>query len=241
MHAFDWLNTTFNLFGLQVKWSDFVGNIFALATVVLALKRLIVAWPVQIIGSLLLLSATLSAHLPGNAARQLVIILGAAWGWSRWTKNKAAEGTITVRWASWRQRAALLGVLLGGSLAVGVLLKATDASFYPGAPWHLVLADAWIFVGSVVAMYAQARRVVEFWFVWLAVDLVGVPLAWTSGLYFSGIVYGVFFVMVLIGIRDWASRSNQRISSPFDASVDVEGAGSDSATNSHPSAGARRR
>ena len=48
MHAFDWLNDQFSLFGLRVYWSDFIGNIFALATVVLALRRLVNSWPVQI-------------------------------------------------------------------------------------------------------------------------------------------------------------------------------------------------
>lgn len=218
---FDWLNSTFQFFGLAVRWSDFFGNILALATVVLALRRLIIAWPVQILGSLLLLAATLSAHLPGNAARQVVIIVAAIWGWTRWRRSRADEGAITVQWATWPQRWAMVATMIVGTAAFAVLLKATDGSFFPAAPWHLVLADAWIFVGSVLAMYAQARRVVEFWLVWLAVDLVGVPLAWSSGLYFSGLVYGIFFVMVIIGLRDWALRSNQRISSPLESAIEV--------------------
>ena len=217
----NWLNDTVPIFGLQVKWSDLIGNLFALATVVLALKRWILAWPVQIIGSVLLLSATLSAHLPGNAARQVVIIVGAIWGWARWKADRAAEGEISVHWASRRQRLALVVAMLAGTAAFGGILKATNGSFFPEAPWHIVLADAWIFIGSVAAMWAQGRRIVEFWFVWLAVDLVGVPLAWTSGLYFSGVVYVIFFVMVLIGIRDWAMRSRQRISSPFEPAREI--------------------
>ncbi len=221
MTWFDWLNSTFPLFGLQVRWSDFVGNLLALATVVLALRRLMIAWPVQIVGSLLLLAASVSAHLGGNAARQVVIIGAALWGWSRWRANRAETGTITVRWATWTERVVLVVAMLAGTAAFGALLHATNASFYPGAPWHLVLSDSWIFVGSVLAMYAQARRLVEFWFVWLAVDLIGVPLAWSSGLYFSGIVYGVFFVMVVIGIRNWATQSRQTISSPIEPATDV--------------------
>lgn len=218
----NWLNDTVPIFGLQVKWSDLIGNLFALATVVLALKRWILAWPVQIIGSLLLLSATLSAHLPGNAARQVVIILGALWGWARWKADRAAEGEISVHWATGRQRLGLVAAMLLGTAAFGAILKATNGSFFPEAPWHIVLADAWIFVGSVAAMWAQGRRIVEFWFVWLAVDLVGVPLAWTSGLYFSGVVYVIFFVMVLVGVRDWAMRSRQRISSPFEPAREIK-------------------
>jgi len=205
--AFDWLNTQFSLFGIPVYWSDFIGNILALATVVLALKRWVVAWPVQILGSVFLLIASLNVHLLGNAGRQVIIIVVASWGWAMWRHNKHEQGTLQVRWASPRARGWLIVAMVGGTAVIGVLLALTNQSFYPGAPWWLVACDAWIFAGTVIAMIAQGRRWVEFWFVWIAVDLVGVPLAVSSGLYFSGVVYGIFFVLVLIGIRDWVKRS----------------------------------
>ncbi|MHA7984598.1 nicotinamide mononucleotide transporter family protein [Rathayibacter sp. CAU 1779] len=209
--AFDWLNTQFSLFGLPVYWSDFIGNILALATVVLALKRWVWAWPVQILGSVFLLIASINVHLLGNAGRQVIIIVVASWGWAMWGRNKQQQGEVHVRWASWRTRAVLIASMLVGTALVTLLLKATDLSFYPGAPWWLVACDAWIFVGTVIAMVAQGRRLVEFWFVWIAVDVVGVPLAVSSGLYFSGIVYGIFFVLVLIGIRDWVKQSGRSV------------------------------
>lgn len=223
MHMFDWLNQQFSFFGIAVYWSDFIGNILALATVVLALKRLIASWPVQILGSVFLLVASLNVHLVGNAARQVIIIAAATWGWATWQRSKSTEGSITVSWAPWKSRLVLGGSLIAGTILFGALLKITDSSFYPGAPLYLVLADAWIFVGSIIAMMTQARRYVEFWFAWLAVDLIGVPLAISSGLYFSGIVYGVFFVMVLAGIRDWARRSKAHVFSPVEPALSLEG------------------
>ncbi|ACU70889.1 putative integral membrane protein [Catenulispora acidiphila DSM 44928] len=214
MHAFDWLNHQFSFFGLSVYWSDFIGNIFALLTVVLALRRLVISWPVQILGSVCLLVASLNVHLTGNAGRQIIIIVAASWGWATWRRNKANEGTVVVGWASWPVRLVLVAAMIAGTGALGAFLKAMNWSFYPGAPWWMVLCDAWIFTGTVIAMYTQARRYVEFWFAWLAVDLVGVPLAVHSHLYFSGIVYGIFFFMVLAGIRDWAKRTGNQIASP---------------------------
>ncbi|WP_368497533.1 nicotinamide riboside transporter PnuC [Herbiconiux sp. A18JL235] len=223
MQMFDWLNQQFSVFGIQVYWSDFLGNILALATVVLALRRLVVSWPVQIVGSVLLLIASLNVHLVGNAGRQVIIIVAASWGWATWQRSKARVGTITVSWATWRTRLLLAMAMIVGTVLIGLLLHATGSSFYPGAPLWLALADAWIFVGSVLAMVAQARRLVEFWFVWLAVDLVGVPLAISSGLYFSGLVYGIFFVLVLIGIRDWSRRSRAVITSAVEPALPVGG------------------
>ena len=45
---------------------------------------------------------------------------------------------------------------------------------------------------------------------WATALTVGVPLAFSSGLVVSGLVYGVFFIMVLIGIRDWLGRYRNR-------------------------------
>ena len=36
--------------------------------------------------------------------------------------------------------------------------------------------DAWILTGSILATYGMARGFVEFWLIWIAVDVVGVPL-----------------------------------------------------------------
>ncbi|NED86281.1 nicotinamide mononucleotide transporter, partial [Streptomyces sp. SID11233] len=51
------------------------------------------------------------------------------------------------------------------------------------------------------------KGLVEFWAAWLLVDVVGVPLAFTSGLAFSGLVYVIYLALVLWGLRDWWLRS----------------------------------
>lgn len=209
MDVLSWLNAPlFELFGKPVPVSDFFGNICAVLTVVLALKRTLWSWPVQILGSILLFFASVSAHLGGNASRQVVIIIAAVWGWTRWKKSREEAGEVVVRWATWKERILLIAALVVGTAAFGFVL-----SLDPAWSWN-PYPDAYIFIGSLVAMYAQGRAVVEFWFVWLAVDLVGIPLAVMGGLVFSGAVYLIFFVMVIVGIRDWAKRSRQTISDP---------------------------
>ncbi|MDN5909160.1 MAG: nicotinamide mononucleotide transporter family protein, partial [Brevibacterium sp.] len=171
-------------------------------------------WPVQILGSILLFAASISAGLGGNASRQVVIIVAAVWGWTQWKKSREAAGEVLVRWASWNERLLLLGALLVGTGVFGYILALGGWSWNP-------YPDAYIFVGSVVAMYAQGRAIVEFWFVWLAVDLVGIPLAVAGGLVFSGAVYLIFLVMVVLGFIDWSKRSKQTISAPHLGATDI--------------------
>ncbi|GGQ40778.1 MULTISPECIES: nicotinamide mononucleotide transporter family protein [Streptomyces] len=204
MSALTWLNTeAFTVFGQKVIWSDMIGNLMGLAALALGWRRSIWTWPAQLLSGLILIAAYASAHLAGGVGKQLLVIGVAVFGWISWQRGKqqAQDGSIAVRTATWTERGLLLGGAALGTLAVGGLF-----TLYPSLSWS-PWADAYIFVGTIVAMVAQARGLVEFWFAWLLVDLVGVPLAFTGGLAFSGLVYVVYFALVVWGAYDWYQRS----------------------------------
>ncbi|MDT0268864.1 nicotinamide riboside transporter PnuC [Streptomyces sp. DSM 44915] len=200
-------------------WSDMVGNLAGLAALALGWRRSILTWPVQLLSGLILVAAYSAAELGGGVGKQLLVIVVALWGWRQWRvgRQDSGDGQITVRFASWRERGALAAGAVVGTLLVGGLFTAVPELSWN--PWP----DAYIFVGTLVAMVAQARGLVEFWFAWLLVDVVGVPLAFSSGLPFSGLVYVVYLFLVLWGMRDWWLRSRaEQASTP--AAPSLEGA-----------------
>ncbi|GAA2555595.1 nicotinamide mononucleotide transporter family protein [Streptomyces koyangensis] len=204
MSAFDWLNSeAFTAFGQEVIWSDMVGNTIGLIALALGWRRSIWTWPAQFLSGLILVGAYASAQLSGGVGKQLLVIGVALWGWRQWNRGRqqAQDGSIAVRFATWRERGLLLTGTAAGTLAVGLLFSAVPTLSWN--PWP----DAYIFVGTLAAMVAQARGLVEFWFAWLLVDIVGVPLAFSSGLAFSGLVYVIYLALVLWGMRDWWQRS----------------------------------
>ncbi|MFJ8131993.1 nicotinamide mononucleotide transporter family protein [Streptomyces hydrogenans] len=180
-----------------------IGNTIGLTALALGWRRSILTWPAQLLSGLILVGAYASADLAGGVGKQLLVIGVAAWGWWQWNRGRqqAQDGSIAVRFATWKERGLLAGGAVLGTLAVGGLF-----TLFPSLSWS-PWADAYIFVGTLVAMVAQARGLVEFWFAWLLVDLVGVPLAFSSGLGFSGLVYVVYFALVLWGMRDWWLRT----------------------------------
>lgn len=194
--AADWTGAGFTVGHAKVLWTDLFGNICALATVVLATRRLVIAWPVQMAGAALLLIASLHAHLGGNAMKQALFIGLAAYGWVRWVLGRRAQGEVLVRPGTRNERIVLVSMLAVGTAVVAALLNHFDASWSP-------IADAYIFAASAVATYAQAKALLEFWWVYIALDLVGVPLAFLSGLWVTGAVYAVFFVLCVKGFFDW--------------------------------------
>ncbi|MFJ6485637.1 MULTISPECIES: nicotinamide mononucleotide transporter family protein [unclassified Streptomyces] len=204
MTALNWLNAeAFTVFGQKVIWSDMIGNLMGLAALALGWRRSIWTWPAQLLSGLILIAAYASAHLAGGVGKQLLVIGVAVFGWRAWQRGRqqAQDGSIAVRTATWKERGLLLAGAALGTLAVGGLF-----TLFPNLSWS-PWADAYIFVGTIVAMVAQARGLVEFWFAWLLVDLVGVPLAFSNGLAFSGLVYVVYFALVLWGAYDWYQRS----------------------------------
>jgi nicotinamide mononucleotide transporter len=199
----NWLGAGFEVFGEHILWTDLVGNVLSLAVVWLAMRKTLWTWPVQLVGALLLLAASLHAHVPGNALKQILFCGLALYGWFMWTRGRREADGLAVRQATARERAVLLGALVVGTAVVAELFVHLDWLKVAWSPW----ANAYIFVGSAVATFAQSRALVDFWIVWVLVDLVGVPLALKSGLYVSGAVYGIFFVMVMVGFRNWLRES----------------------------------
>lgn len=191
----------FAIWGQHVLWSDMTGNLLGLAALALGWRRSLATWPVQLLSGLILVAAYADKHLSGGVGKQLIVIAVSVWGWYQWQRGRRSSGEVAVRFATWRERALLAGATALGTVAVASLFLAVPQLSW--APWP----DAYIFVGTLAAMVAQARGWVEFWFAWLAVDLVGVPLAFTSGLPFSGLVYVVYFVLVILGLRAWWLRT----------------------------------
>ncbi|GAA1176078.1 nicotinamide mononucleotide transporter family protein [Streptomyces hebeiensis] len=214
MSVLSWLNgEAFTAVGQHILWSDMIGNVIGLAALALGWRRSILTWPAQLLSGVILVGAYASAQLSGGVGKQLLVIGVALWGWRQWQRGRqqAQDGSIAVRFASGRERLVLLAGTAVGTLAVGGLFVAVPELSWN--PWP----DAYIFVGTLAAMVAQARGLVEFWFAWLLVDIVGVPLAFSSGLAFSGLVYVVYLALVLWGMRDWWLRSRA-------AAVPLEGA-----------------
>ena len=90
-----------------------------------------------------------------------------------------------------------LGVILvAGTAALTPLFKALG-SYDP------VWADAWTFVGSLLATWGMAKGWTEFWLVWVAVDLVGVPLLFSAGYYASAFMYVFYGAFTLAGFFVW--------------------------------------
>ncbi len=221
MNALHWLfDTSLTIGGSTILVREIIGNAFGLSSAIGGMRRRVWAWPVGIAGNLLLFTVFLGiafgnpqgTTLFGQAARQVFFIVVSVYGWWRWWHTQRAAGgsapAVEPRWASRTERALGVAVALPAVAVCFVIFRAIGAG-YP-VPWWYYLADSWIFVGSVVATYAMARGLVEFWLCWIAVDLVGVPELLHFGFYPSAVLYGVYGIFVIWGFLVWRRLTRQQ-------------------------------
>ena len=209
-----WLIEAFNSYitvgssALLVR--EVVGNVFGLASALGGIRRKVWAWPVGIIGNALLLTVFLgsifgndqTANLLGQAGRPIMFIAVSFYGWRRWKATQQSGGSaVTPRWATTTERLSLAGILIVGTVALTPLFGALG-SYAP------VWADAWTFVGSLLATYGMAKGLVEFWLIWVLVDIVGVPLLFSAGYYASAFMYLFYGCFTLVGFFIWWKAKN---------------------------------
>ena len=212
--------------GYHLSTMEIIGVAFGLASAVGGMLRKVWAWPVGILGNAILffvyigvtLGADHKAPLFGQSGRQIFFILTSLYGWWRWREVKrrrqGREHAIIPRWARAGERLALGVTMVIGVVAVQQAFASIGAG-WPAPRWYY-WADAWIFMGSLLATYAMARGWNEFWLIWIGVDLIGVPLLWHSGYVPTAVLYAVYALFVLYGFVVWlrASRTEHPDSEP---------------------------
>jgi len=206
-----------SIFGQAILWREIVGNVFGFGSAIGGLRRRIWAWPVGIIGNILLFTVFFGVAfvnpqhqtLYGQAGRQVFFIITSVYGWWRWSqirKQRSADApAITPRWATRTERLQYLAVWVGG-VAVMQWVFAQIGAGFPAPRWYF-WCDAWIFIGSMVATYAMARGWNDFWLAWIAVDLVGVPLLIHSHFYPSAVLFAIYGGLVIYGFFVWLKAS----------------------------------
>jgi nicotinamide mononucleotide transporter len=225
MDALRWLlDAQLQIGDSAILWREIVGNLFGLASALGGMRRRVWAWPVGIVGNVVLFTVFLGAvfdtpgeeNLYGQAGRQVFFVAVSVWGWRRWRETRDrvgdAEGhAVTPRWATAGERALVVVLFAAGTVLLSYVLRALD-SF---GPW----TEAWILAGSILATWGMARGWVEFWLVWIAVDLVGVPSLLQAGLYPSAVLYAVYGLFCLLGFVTWlrVERSAPTTATPQEA------------------------
>lgn len=193
----------FRIAAVDVTWLEVLADLTGLASVWWAARENVLTWPIGIVNSALFLLLFFDAKLYADSVLQVCFIVLGVYGWWQWQSGGhearvAGVGTtLPVRRTTGREWAALIAVTVVAQASWTYwLANHTDS---PVPFW-----DASILVLSLVATYGQARKLVESWLVWIAVDIISVRLYLSRELYPTAVVFGIFGGLCVLGLIDWS-------------------------------------
>ncbi|WP_030159472.1 nicotinamide riboside transporter PnuC [Glycomyces sp. NRRL B-16210] len=184
-------------FGVPTTLIEVLGFLSGAFCVWLVARQHIANWPIGIVNCLMFILLFSQAGLYADASLQLVFITLGVYGWWNWVKGGGpAVDTLPVSRTRRNEWVGLIGAgLLGLAAITAFLTVATDSD----VPFW----DALTTVLSLMATYGQCRKRLESWYLWIAADIVFVPLYAYKGLYLTAILYVGFMALCVVGLRSW--------------------------------------
>lgn len=182
--------------GAPVTTTELLGFVTGALCVWLVARQNVWNWPIGIANNAFFALLFFRVGLYAETFLQLIFAALAIYGWWVWIFGGGERDSLEVRHASRREMAALaMAGLLVTTLVAMALDRGTDST--------VPLWDALVLAMSLVATYGQAHKVIESWWVWIAVDLVSIPLYVSRGLLLTAFLYSVFLALCVIGLRSW--------------------------------------
>lgn len=190
------MNDAITLFGLPTTPLELISFVLAAITVLLTIRQNHWAWLFTIMSSATYAEVFYQAKLYGDMSLQFMFISAACWGWYQWLHGGEDHGVLKVSGLSRPQMAASAAGWLAAFFAIALLLSSltdTDVA-YP---------DAFLTAGSLLGQLLLARKKIENWIVWIIVDVLYVGLYVYKELMLTAILYAVFVVLAVQGLRAW--------------------------------------
>lgn len=170
--------------------------LFGIVSVYLSVRENIWSWPTAIVNVTLYIFVFFRARLYADMALQFVYIGISVYGWYEWLHGGRGKGELAVSRGTRRLAIVLVGIgILATGLIGAVLSRYTNAAL----PW----LDSTTTATSLIAQWMMARKILENWIVWVAVDVVYIGMFLYKSLFLTALLYAVFLVLSVTGYLRW--------------------------------------
>ncbi|MEK7256754.1 MAG: nicotinamide riboside transporter PnuC [Bacteroidota bacterium] len=176
---------------------EIVAALFSLVCVWLTVKRNIWCWPTAIIGVTAYFFVFYKSKLYSDMGLQVVFFIQSVYGWYFWLHGKKEDAEkVPIRRMQGRDWALTAATTAAMILILGWL---SDQFTDTDVPY----LDAAVASVSLIANLLMARKILENWQLWIAVDAVYVGLFLYKELYLTAVLYLIFFGMAIAGLYEW--------------------------------------
>lgn len=159
----------------------------------LVIRQHVGCWAAGIASTLIYGMLFLRAALYAAALLQLFYVAVAVYGWWRW--SRPARPLVVSRWPLRRQLQAALLVVVAGLVHGALLARFTDAA--------LPFVDALLAWAAVCATWMVARKLLENWLWWFAIDSLSIWLYAQRGLWLTVLLFMAYLLLIIRGYASW--------------------------------------
>jgi nicotinamide mononucleotide transporter len=176
-------------------WLEITGTVTSLVYIFCSIRQSLWVWPFSIASSLVYMLVFGKASIYANMALQAYFLLMSIYGWYFWLRGGQEGTTLKVQTLN---RDMLYGLLIAGSVLFVVLFYLLKQTNSP-----IPFADSFTTALSILGTWLLARKVLENWLIWIAVDLVSAIMYAGQHLWPTACLYTVFVIMAITGYRQW--------------------------------------
>lgn len=178
-----------------MDWIELLGFIFGVATLWLLVVQNVWNWPIGIANNLFYIVVFFNSRLYADMTLQLFFIIVSIAGWYLWLHGGEHHDALRVQ----RIPRAHLALTLVIGAVVTVFWTMVLARINDAAP----LLDAATAIFSIAAQYLMARKYIENWYIWIAVDLVSIALYAYKHLALTAVLYAIYLAFCVAALVNW--------------------------------------
>ena len=183
-------------------WIEPTAVVLAIAYLLLAIKQNISCWFAAFFSSLLYFFVMYSAGLYMEAGLQIFYCVMAVYGWTQWRVSLPGNKKFLVKTWNRNQHIKAISLIFLLALASGWMLeKFTNAA--------LPFIDSLTTWGAIVTTYMVAKRLLENWIYWFAIDTISVFLFYSRGLFLTSILFFVYLIIIYFGYKSWTKMKDE--------------------------------
>jgi len=186
--------TIFTAWGYAVSAWELSAVITSITAVLLGARGVRMTWPWYLVSASLYAIFFYQVDLIASALLQFVFIAAGIWGWLGWNKT----GVIP-RYMKNKERLIWLIALVASWLLTAPILESNGAA--------ATLPDSFLLISSTLAQTAMVLQRNETWIAWIVIDIFGTYHYANQGYWFTALLYGVFTIIAVFGLKRWKKLS----------------------------------
>ncbi len=175
---------------------EYTAVAFNIGYVLLAVRGNVWCWPLGIVGSLLSIWLFVEIKLYAESVLFIYYVIVGFYGWAQWKNERTAGDHLQIRdWKIVNHLYLLIGGYISTYLLFLLLRRFTDA--------EMPLLDSFTTVFSFIATWLTAKRFIENWIYWIAIDALTVYLYFSRELEIYAYLSVIYTIMAVYGLHNW--------------------------------------